>query len=197
MAIITCPECKHEVSSLAVSCPHCGFPIAEHLSKATPEDEAVSPLPADQEDKTSTASTEEPASPASEPQKSQKGPLVAICLVAIIGICFALFTTVIHSPKHNFNNLDKKYTTTGCTISKDGKTMVLDTNPTDTENGDLKIVYTAIAEVNKKLGFSDAVLQKMSATRAIDGLLEETSGNITVSWMYHPDRGLEAIYSIK
>lgn len=33
MAIIQCPECKHEVSDQAVSCPHCGYPIAERISK--------------------------------------------------------------------------------------------------------------------------------------------------------------------
>lgn len=29
MAIINCPECEHKISSLAVSCPHCGFNIAK------------------------------------------------------------------------------------------------------------------------------------------------------------------------
>lgn len=27
MALITCPECKREISDKAVSCPHCGYPI--------------------------------------------------------------------------------------------------------------------------------------------------------------------------
>ncbi len=27
MALITCPECKKEISSYAKSCPHCGFPL--------------------------------------------------------------------------------------------------------------------------------------------------------------------------
>lgn len=29
MALITCPECKKEISNLAKSCPHCGFPLNE------------------------------------------------------------------------------------------------------------------------------------------------------------------------
>ena len=29
MALITCPECKHKVSSQAVTCPNCGFPLAQ------------------------------------------------------------------------------------------------------------------------------------------------------------------------
>ena len=27
MALIPCPECKREVSTLAASCPHCGAPV--------------------------------------------------------------------------------------------------------------------------------------------------------------------------
>ena len=29
MALIECPECNKEVSDKAISCPHCGFPIAD------------------------------------------------------------------------------------------------------------------------------------------------------------------------
>ena len=28
MALINCPECKREISSLATSCPHCGIPMS-------------------------------------------------------------------------------------------------------------------------------------------------------------------------
>lgn len=31
MALITCPECGREISDKAAACPHCGFPIQEHL----------------------------------------------------------------------------------------------------------------------------------------------------------------------
>ncbi len=34
MALIRCPECKNVVSSEAVSCPHCGFPIAGRVKVA-------------------------------------------------------------------------------------------------------------------------------------------------------------------
>ncbi len=29
MALIPCPECKHQVSTKAAACPQCGYPIAE------------------------------------------------------------------------------------------------------------------------------------------------------------------------
>lgn len=31
MALIVCPECNNNISSLTESCPHCGFPIKRHL----------------------------------------------------------------------------------------------------------------------------------------------------------------------
>ena len=38
--LIACPECAHEVSSRAVACPKCGFPIAEHVAEANAVQEA-------------------------------------------------------------------------------------------------------------------------------------------------------------
>lgn len=31
--LIACPECAHQVSDRAPTCPQCGFPIAEHLAE--------------------------------------------------------------------------------------------------------------------------------------------------------------------
>ena len=42
----------------------------------------------------------------------------------------------------------------------------------------------------KKLGASDAVISRMSATRAIDGMQDGRWGGISASWTYHPDDGL-------
>lgn len=38
MALIVCPECNQQVSSAAASCPHCGFPIANHLKQKEQSD---------------------------------------------------------------------------------------------------------------------------------------------------------------
>ena len=37
MSIIKCFECGREVSSSALYCPHCAYPIAEHIRNAMPE----------------------------------------------------------------------------------------------------------------------------------------------------------------
>ena len=31
MALINCPECKKEISSTAISCPSCGYPLQEQI----------------------------------------------------------------------------------------------------------------------------------------------------------------------
>ena len=31
MALIECPECKREISSEAISCPHCGYPLRRNI----------------------------------------------------------------------------------------------------------------------------------------------------------------------
>ena len=33
MALITCPECQAQVSSVAQSCPKCGYPVSEHVAE--------------------------------------------------------------------------------------------------------------------------------------------------------------------
>ena len=40
MALIPCPECKREVSTLAVSCPHCGTPVV-NFRLVSPDKETV------------------------------------------------------------------------------------------------------------------------------------------------------------
>lgn len=40
MALINCPECQHRVSTLAATCPQCGFPLVQR-GAGTPEGSAA------------------------------------------------------------------------------------------------------------------------------------------------------------
>ncbi len=40
MALIACPECAREVSTQALACPACGYPVAERCGAATPPPKA-------------------------------------------------------------------------------------------------------------------------------------------------------------
>lgn len=76
MALTTCPECKKEVSSQAVSCPHCGFP----LSGAIPAAFTPPPAPPSPQQVTSV-------SPASKTGvgKGCAGCLSVVVLIFVIG----------------------------------------------------------------------------------------------------------------
>lgn len=45
-----------------------------------------------------------------------------------------------------------------------------------------------------KLGFSPAVYERMNRTRALDGTQSATADGVNVTWTYHPDNGLEAVF---
>lgn len=44
------------------------------------------------------------------------------------------------------------------------------------------------------LGFSPAVYERMNRTRALDGTQSGTSEIANVTWTYHPDNGLQAVF---
>lgn len=45
MALIDCPECGKQVSTSALACPNCGFPVAERLGEKLPGEAAGTPAP--------------------------------------------------------------------------------------------------------------------------------------------------------
>jgi hypothetical protein len=45
MALIKCPECGGDVSSLAAACPHCGLPIAKVMAQSDAGSAAALPPP--------------------------------------------------------------------------------------------------------------------------------------------------------
>lgn len=45
-----------------------------------------------------------------------------------------------------------------------------------------------------ELGFSPAVYERMNRTRALDGTQSATAHGVNVSWTYHPDNGLQAVF---
>ena len=92
-----------------------------------------------------------------------------------------------------YNSLGDKYY---CSISSDGNTLTIDTNPMDIDDYTNTTAWGYIETVNDTLeltGLSEQMLQ----TRSLDGRLSETYDSLTVTWSYHPDKGLNAIYTVK
>lgn len=81
-------------------------------------------------------------------------------------------------------------------IAYDGSYLSIDTNPYDIDDEFDTDAWEAIQEVNDYLDIPDSTEALMKNTRALDGRQEKTHGDVTVSWTYHPDSGLEVIYTL-
>ncbi len=90
-------------------------------------------------------------------------------------------------------------------IGGDKSYIQIDTNPDDTDSDDFGLLEWAdlsaandkLHELSTALGFSEALVEKMNKTTALQGVQSETAGRFSVSWTYHPDKGLEATYEFK
>lgn len=80
------------------------------------------------------------------------------------------------------------------TIASDNSYIEVDTNPLDLEDFSSTTAWELIEEINEKLGLPESLYKKMGQTRALDGRISQTYDDITVSWTYHPDHGLEVLY---
>ena len=86
------------------------------------------------------------------------------------------------------------------TIAEDGSFIRIDTNPRNVRGGDFSTQFLAMEDlerVNEELGFSDALIARMTSTRALDGRQEEVGDTIRVSWSFHPNSGLVVMYEIR
>lgn len=81
-----------------------------------------------------------------------------------------------------------------CSLGLDGSYMEIDTNPLDIDDYSSTTAFQMVQDANNALGLPDSVWNKMLSTNSLDGRQTETYGDITVSWKYHPDNGLEVIY---
>lgn len=84
----------------------------------------------------------------------------------------------------------------GYTLGSDKSYLQVDTNPYDIDDyynaTYLEILKSAITA----LKLPDYIYQRMLKTTAMQGRQEVTANGITVSWTYHPNKGLEAMFTI-
>lgn len=81
-------------------------------------------------------------------------------------------------------------------IASDGSYLSLDTNPYDLDDYYNASRVSAIENINKFLGLPSSVYQKMLKTTWSQGKQTHTDAGLTVTWTYHPDKGLEIIYEV-
>ena len=144
----------------------------------------------------------------------KKKTIIGLCAVIIAVAAVCLITNIKNDTKPKE---DEKEVNTGinfkkefadyegedwCEFGEDGSWMKIDTNPDDVgftqETVGLGMyLEMEIPEINKKLGFPDSVNQKMYGTTYNDGLLEEETDKVKMSWRYSDQRGLELLYESK
>lgn len=138
-------------------------------------------------------------------QVAKKGNKKPVIIAAIAGVVVLAVILIVvlggkgGSGKVNFNKLYDEYcSSTWASVGSDGSYLSIDTNPYDNYNDGLAYpaAYTAIKNVNSALGLPDSLVNEMGQTTGADGKQTETFDElgITVSWKYHPDKGLEVTY---
>lgn len=80
-------------------------------------------------------------------------------------------------------------------VATDGSYLEIDTNKYDRDGYIDSDAMDMVKDVNRILGLPDSVLKRMEQTRALDGTQSFAKKGLTVRWTYHPDKGLEVIYS--
>ena len=139
--------------------------------------------------------------------KKNKTPIIIGIIAGVAVLTVILIVVLIVGGKKDFNKMYGDLASNSwCTIASDGSYMKLDTNPDDKKRDDITRSYyqttckpaiNDIERINKELGFSDALMEKMNTTTALQGKQTDSNDKYIVSWTYHPDHGLEVMYEFK
>jgi len=98
----------------------------------------------------------------------------------------------------DFKSIYNKYCDSSwSSLASDGSYLTVDTNPRDKDDYTEIEAYYAIGDIISELGLPDSLYNDMGHTSSADGKQEESFDDLTVSWKYHPDRGLEVTFKAK
>ncbi len=203
-----CPKCGSNVSDESTFCANCGSRIDSASVVETESVETFNQNP-----------PEKPEPKALKFFKEKKKIWVPIvcATVAVIILIVVLVTTLSpdksrnddgtsnssnssqSSSKPDFFDLYLEYCNyIWADYASDGSYLSIDTNPYDYDDSGMDYIdaYYAIENVNKALGLPQSVLREMEETTWSMGKQTKTYDQFTVSWTYHPDKGLEVLYSL-
>ena len=168
-----CSKCGTELVDGQQFCPACGQKVGLEIDANV--NQAISQFNSEVEKNTN---------------KKKKLPMIIGAAVAIIALVFA-FSFL---SKPNFNKIFSDYSLESwCTISKDGTSMTIKTGYYSFDEE----AYYAVEDINKELGFSDALWERIGHTRMSDGTLTDENSKYKVSWSYTKTYGLKITYTVK
>lgn len=85
------------------------------------------------------------------------------------------------------------------TLTSDGSTLKVDGLPaSEVELGvlDESLITAAQSCVGNRLAAPSSFIERLKQTRGLDGTQEAAWDGITATWTYHPENGLDVIFSI-
>lgn len=92
----------------------------------------------------------------------------------------------------NENNVPKAFT-----IGSDGSYCKIDTNPSNLDDYYSALYVSYVESMNEALGLPEYLFEDMKSTTFSQGKQTEEFEKITVTYSYHPDKGLEVTYKLK
>ena len=178
-----CKQCGARLPADSAFCPKCGCKLDDQS-----EEKATEQIEPD-----GSSTVENQADKKEGSKKPSMGLLLALAIAAIA--IFALFNC---AGKPNLRDAYNQYcSSVYAEVASDGSYLSIDTNPYDLDGYSDSEAVIAIENVNKALGLPESVLTRMGSTRALDGTQTYSNDKLEVSWTYHPDNGLQVIYSLK
>ncbi len=130
---------------------------------------------------------------------------ISVTIIALFIVIIILACSIFGATPTNFNEICSGINLhvddndlASLEIASDGTWMSFDSNKYDRGEGwDALIFYEKnIRKLNEKLGFSSSLYKKMNTTTWSQGKQIESNKNYTVSWTYHPEKGLEILYEM-
>ena len=190
-----CPKCgaPRDAAASPKACSSCGAPLAPGQTFCAKCGRPVG----------APAQNAGPAPGRPVTPKGKGAPkfiIIAVAVVVVIAAVIFLMTqkdAPAQASGPDFQKLYDEYcSSTWAEVGDDGSYLYIDTNPDDNEDDGLAYVeaYSAVKDVNDALELPDSLLSDMEETTGADGKQTEDFDQVTVSWRYHPDKGLEVTY---
>ena len=187
MDTVYCSKCGAEIHEGQLFCPKCGQKVSSENDSLTSEIPQTAPA--------------QPVTAVSTDKKKNGKMIIiiAVAAVVVIGVVLAVVLGGGGGSKVDFKKLYEKYCiSTWAKVGADGSYLSIDTNPADQDDNGLAYpaAYEAIKNINAELQLPESLFEAMGKTTSSQGKQSETFAKlgITVSWTYHPDKGLEVTY---
>ena len=206
--IKTCKKCGTEIEEGQKFCPKCGTPVAEkrvcpNCGNELSDGQAFCPKcghkagEAAPAGNTGNIASKAMLKNAVDNGNKNKKKILIVAAVVVIAILVAVLFTQCFSGTMDFNDRYAKYASEEwCTITDDGTALMIDTNPYNIKKHNDSEAFEAIKTVVHDLGFNDSVITLMRETNSLMGMQTERNDDYSVSWSYHPNKGLEVIFSV-